>query len=85
MKDGWEPLCKILDCPVPDEPFPHANDKYEVQRAIEALVKKAMLRWLILFSVVAAMLAVGWQALSGTIDLKSLLFRGQGMRNVTMS
>ncbi|ROW16233.1 hypothetical protein VPNG_01971 [Cytospora leucostoma] len=25
VEDGWEPLCKFLDKPVPDEPFPHAN------------------------------------------------------------
>ena len=24
--DGWEPLCELLDLPVPDEPFPHVND-----------------------------------------------------------
>lgn len=26
FKEGWEPPCKLLDCPVPDEPFPRAND-----------------------------------------------------------
>jgi hypothetical protein len=71
LRDGWEPICKILDCPVPDEPFPHANDKYEIQRAIEGLVKNAMLRWLVLVSVFTAVLAVGWRALSGTIDVNS--------------
>ena len=25
--DGWEPLCAFLGLPVPDEPFPHANDR----------------------------------------------------------
>jgi Sulfotransferase domain len=25
--EGWEPLCAFLDVPVPDEPFPHANDR----------------------------------------------------------
>src|ERR1700712_1945979 len=25
IEDGWEPLCKFLGKPVPDEPFPHAN------------------------------------------------------------
>jgi hypothetical protein len=25
VKDGWEPLCKFLGAPVPDEPFPHEN------------------------------------------------------------
>jgi len=25
IKQGWEPLCKFLNVPVPDRPFPHAN------------------------------------------------------------
>jgi hypothetical protein len=25
--DGWEPLCKALALPVPDEPFPRANTR----------------------------------------------------------
>jgi hypothetical protein len=24
--DGWEPLCRFLGAPVPEEPFPHLND-----------------------------------------------------------
>jgi len=24
--DGWKPLCEALDVPIPDEPFPSAND-----------------------------------------------------------
>jgi len=31
VKDGWEPLCKILD--IPDQPFPHASDKEAIQEA----------------------------------------------------
>jgi hypothetical protein len=27
--DGWEPLCQMLDVPVPDEPFPHTNTTKE--------------------------------------------------------
>jgi hypothetical protein len=27
--DGWEPLCKALDIPVPDQPFPHENRRSE--------------------------------------------------------
>lgn len=23
--EGWDPLCKFLGVPVPDEPFPHKN------------------------------------------------------------
>ncbi|HBO13167.1 MAG TPA: hypothetical protein DD491_10325 [Halieaceae bacterium] len=29
VKDGWEPLCKFLDVPVPDEAFPRTNDREE--------------------------------------------------------
>jgi Sulfotransferase domain len=25
VKEGWEPLCRFLGRPVPDEPFPHVN------------------------------------------------------------
>jgi Sulfotransferase domain len=27
--EGWEPLCDFLGVPVPDEPFPHSNDRRE--------------------------------------------------------
>lgn len=27
--DGWEPLCRALDVPIPDEPFPHVNTTSE--------------------------------------------------------
>jgi len=27
VKQGWEPLCKFLDKPVPNTPFPHVNDQ----------------------------------------------------------
>lgn len=29
VKDGWEPLCKFLNVPVPDEPFPRTNNREE--------------------------------------------------------
>jgi hypothetical protein len=25
VAEGWEPLCRFLGVPVPDDPFPHAN------------------------------------------------------------
>lgn len=28
---GWEPLCGFLGVPMPDEPFPHVNDRMEFQ------------------------------------------------------
>jgi len=29
VKEGWEPLCTFLGEPIPDEPFPHTNDREE--------------------------------------------------------
>jgi hypothetical protein len=29
VTEGWEPLCEFLELPVPDEPFPHVNDRSE--------------------------------------------------------
>ena len=30
VSEGWEPLCKFLDLPVPDVPFPNINDRQQV-------------------------------------------------------
>jgi len=29
VKEGWGPLCEFLELPVPEEPFPHINDRTE--------------------------------------------------------
>ncbi|MDF0603447.1 sulfotransferase family protein [Psychromarinibacter sp. C21-152] len=39
VTDGWEPLCRFLDEPMPNEPFPCINDRREfcwVNRAVAA-------------------------------------------------
>ena len=34
VKEGWEPLCRFLDVPIPQTPFPHMNSRAELQRII---------------------------------------------------
>lgn len=34
VKEGWGPLCKFLDVPVPDAPFPRLNETREIQNLI---------------------------------------------------
>jgi hypothetical protein len=34
LGSGWEPLCKFLDRPVPDVPFPRVNDMTAFQRGL---------------------------------------------------
>ncbi len=60
VKQGWEPLCKILNVPVPDEPFPRANECAQMQEFFRGMLKMALWRWaqLLLLS-----LAVFWLAL----------------------
>jgi len=42
VKEGWAPLCKFLQLPVPDVPFPNINDANEIRYAC-LLVK--LLSW----------------------------------------
>ena len=59
VKDGWEPLCKILNCPIPDEPFPRANDTNEMEETFAKLLGVALLRWLQIFAVSGVVIAMG--------------------------
>lgn len=44
VKQGWEPLCAFLGVPVPDQPFPHKNDRQKFIRMIRLL---KLLNWLV--------------------------------------
>lgn len=46
LKEGWEPLAKFLDKPVPKEPFPHANDGEAMQKFAKGVFRTAILIWL---------------------------------------
>jgi len=35
--DGWEPICRALDLPVPDEPFPRRNTRQEFQDRMRSM------------------------------------------------
>jgi len=37
VEQGWEPLCKFLEVPVPDKPFPKTNESAEWQRRLRFL------------------------------------------------
>ncbi|MEM7219593.1 MAG: sulfotransferase family protein [Pseudomonadota bacterium] len=55
VREGWEPLCRFLDVPVPDEPFPRVNDTASMQRSIRIM---EALNWLPL--VIAGAAAAIW-------------------------
>ncbi len=45
IKDGWEPLCKILDVPVPDEPFPRINEKAAMKELDGVMMARVYTHW----------------------------------------
>jgi hypothetical protein len=58
VAEGWEPLCKILNVPVPDEPFPRVNDKDQVQKDIQSFIIKGVIGWLQIFGVFGAVVVL---------------------------
>ena len=44
-EDGWGPLCKFLELPVPDAPFPRVNDSKEFGERIVDSSLQAIERW----------------------------------------
>ena len=47
VKQGWDPLCKFLDLPVPEEPFPNANDTAEQQARLRSMKRICFIAWTI--------------------------------------
>lgn len=45
LEEGWQPLCKFLDRPVPWEPFPRLNDSEEAERVAKGILVRCILVW----------------------------------------
>jgi len=45
VSDGWEPLCEFLGLPVPDAPFPRANDAEQFAERIVDASLQTLQRW----------------------------------------
>jgi len=53
VREGWEPLCKFLDVPVPDKPFPNINDANEIRFIFNSI---RLLVWLTVLGAPALLL-----------------------------
>jgi hypothetical protein len=40
VAQGWEPLCRFLGAPVPDEPFPRSNERKDIENTVRTLLDK---------------------------------------------
>ncbi|KAI1292594.1 hypothetical protein F5Y03DRAFT_388213 [Xylaria venustula] len=51
LSQGWEPLCRFLNVPIPDEPFPRVNDAKAADAYATTLLFKILVIWVGIFSV----------------------------------
>ena len=59
VKDGWDPLCKALEVPVPkDVPFPRLNDSKSFEKVFRDWFVQGALRWAVVFGVGVAFIGV---------------------------
>jgi hypothetical protein len=63
VKEGWEPLCQFLGCPIPDAPFPRSNSRRSIRSAVWAIrgVKWLTMAALILTGVGLLALVTPWR------------------------
>ncbi|MCJ1310256.1 hypothetical protein MMC25_003918 [Agyrium rufum] len=65
VQDGWEPLCKFLDKPVPQIPFPHANKGASsgtiVKVAIAVKLMKMAIKPVLMVLLAWALWQYGWR------------------------
>jgi hypothetical protein len=59
VKEGWEPLCRVLGKEVPDTEFPRINDSRAIEELAKRMVVRGMVRWGMLFGSVGVG-ALGW-------------------------
>jgi hypothetical protein len=45
VRDGWEPLCKVLGKEVPDVEFPRINDGKAINVLARRMITEGLLRW----------------------------------------
>ncbi|CAF5027347.1 unnamed protein product, partial [Rotaria sp. Silwood1] len=55
VKQGWEPLCRFLNLPVPDIPFPNVNDRQAVEKSFTDFKKQVFMIFTFLAVIIAAL------------------------------
>ena len=73
VKEGWEPLCNILNLPQPEVPFPHANDSETMKKTFANI--KVMSR-IVVWGLVAILVAI-WGIGIYRMAVKSALRHGR--------
>ena len=72
VRDGWAPLCKFLDRPVPDIPFPNVNDTAMMQLSFN-IIRIVCWSVVLLVPVALAFFVPRCETLVGSILVAALL------------
>ncbi|KUI55028.1 hypothetical protein VP1G_02384 [Cytospora mali] len=59
ITDGWAPLCKMLNVPIPKEPFPRVNDAAALNELIRGMMLATAGVWLVIMILLATVLYLG--------------------------
>lgn len=59
ITDGWAPLCKMLNKPVPKEPFPRVNDAAALNELIKGMMLATAGVWLVITIVIFTFIYLG--------------------------
>lgn len=62
LQEGWKPLATFLDKPIPDEPFPHANEGEAMRRYAKSIFRTATLVWVGILGSTATAAGIGFVA-----------------------
>ena len=83
VSEGWEPLCKILNVPVPDRPFPHNNSKASAGQTYKDLISAGIFCWAVVLAFVWLFVGIFWGRLPYGTQLHAVMrsTAGQSIAN----
>lgn len=65
VRDGWEPLCRILSVPIPENTdFPRINDGSAMDAFAHKQIERGLIRWCFVVAAVVMVLGGGWRIFS---------------------
>jgi hypothetical protein len=68
ISDRWEPLCRFLDKPVPNDPFPRGNDRAQVAKIGSRIMLKLAIRWVVVLTTVTTIPYIAYRTYYQTWD-----------------
>ncbi|KAJ1333239.1 Sulfotransferase domain-containing protein [Microdochium nivale] len=63
LRDGWEPLCEFLGVPVPNQPFPRANDTAAMEKTAKSVMVRVTQVWVGIFAMLGGAIYLGTRLL----------------------